>query len=527
MNKCLVFLMSFSAHTLFSENIKNIPYDWVGQFGLFKQNGKVLFNTDWKSNRLLFDGALSNFPIMYGENVENNFEEQLKPNFIENRIDSSKFLSKINYKQGDFSLDQFSFHLDSKQKNRSYDLIGFKRSYFGSQNQYFHNSLQPIQQSYMGTFSSKKDNSLGIISIGHFNTYSGFPDSVDQSYLSNRITNANTHLQHSKGNLNLIFSLDNFLQRYKSSHSLALTSNSRYLTRNTLQVKVESFVKDNIEYSLGFILNKRSLKLDSILNQNWNNYYLSVGYKGIDVYFDLASIGDKQVYNYSADIKKLTQNFDFRFCFKEENKPMHPYYYFKYSDSAFKLIEKNRYKSLTAKWSSTHNAFISRISSLKDINATQTENAETQSIYVEYINTMFQSLELGLMYNKEKFVTYHTGGLGDWMGLDIKSKFRLFSGYMDITLNINAKHFSERVSKIYFNPIEYVPVLRSEYKSEEMNILNCNIRAKVSSFTIQYSWINMLELFNYNKKGTEVQFNPEMPLNGWQKNISIEWHFID
>jgi hypothetical protein len=83
------------------------------------------------------------------------------------------------------------------------------------------------------------------------------------------------------------------------------------------------------------------------------------------------------------------------------------------------------------------------------------------------------------------------------------------------------------VSKIYFNPIEYVPVLRSEYKSEEMNILNCNIRAKVSSFTIQYSWINMLELFNYNKKGTEVQFNPEMPLNGWQKNISIEWHFID
>ena len=22
-------------------------------------------------------------------------------------------------------------------------------------------------------------------------------------------------------------------------------------------------------------------------------------------------------------------------------------------------------------------------------------------------------------------------------------------------------------------------------------------------------------------------FNPEMPFNGWQKNISIEWHFID
>ena len=60
-----------------------------------------------------------------------------------------------------------------------------------------------------------------------------------------------------------------------------------------------------------------------------------------------------------------------------------------------------------------------------------------------------------------------------------------------------------------------------------MNILNGTIGIKVSSFVIQYSWINMLELFNYYKKGTEVQFNPEMPLNGSQKSLTIKWHFKD
>ena len=114
MNKFLVFFILSMIHPLFSGSIKIIPYDWVGQFGLFKQNGRVLFNTDWKSKKLLFDGVLSNYPTMYGADIENNFHEQLKPNFIQKSIDSSIFLSKINYKQGDFSLDQFSFHLDSK-----------------------------------------------------------------------------------------------------------------------------------------------------------------------------------------------------------------------------------------------------------------------------------------------------------------------------------------------------------------------------------------------------------------------------
>ena len=528
MNKFLVFFILSMVHPLFSGSIKIIPYDWVGQFGLFKQNGRVLFNTDWKSKKLLFDGVLSNYPTMYGADIENNFQEQLKPNFIQKSIDSSIFLSKINYKQGDFSLDQFSFHLDSKQKNRSYNLIGFKRSYLGNQNQYFHNSLQPIQQSYVGTFSSKKDNNLGSISIGHFNTYSGFPDIVDQSYLSNRITNANTHFQHSKGKLNFIFSLDNFLQRYKSNHSLALTSDSRYLTRNTLQGKVESSVNHNIEYSLGFILNKRSLQLDSILNQNWNNYYLSAGFGGIGIYFDLASIGDSHVYNFVADIEKSTKNFDFIFCLKEENKPIHPYYYFKNSDIRLKLIEKNRFNSFTAKWRSKQNTLLSRISSVKEINPNWINKAETQTIYLEYINTMLPTFEFGLFYNKEKYITYQTGGLGDWIALDLKSNFKTFSGYMDITLKVNVKHFSETLSNVYFNPIEFVPIFSTDnIKTQEMNILNGTIGIKVSSFVIQYSWINMLELFNYYKEGTEVQFNPKMPLNGSQKSLTIKWHFKD
>ena len=79
--------MLLTIQLLFSKNIQIMPYDWVGQFGLFKHNGTILFNTDWKSNKLLFDGLLSNFPTMYGQDIENNFRKQLKPNFIKNSVD--------------------------------------------------------------------------------------------------------------------------------------------------------------------------------------------------------------------------------------------------------------------------------------------------------------------------------------------------------------------------------------------------------------------------------------------------------
>ena len=505
-----------------------MPYDWVGQFGLFKHNGTILYNTDWKSNKLLFDGLLSNFPTMYGRDVENNFRKQLKPNFIKNSVDSSIILSEIKYKQGDFSLDQFSFHLESRKKNKSFDLIAFKRSYLASQNQYFHNSLQPIQQSYIANFSSKKENTLGSVSIGHFNTYSGFPDIDDERYLSSRITNANTHIQHSNGKFNFIFSVDNFLQRFKSNHSLALTSSTRYLTRNTLQGKVATPGNSDKEYSIGFILNNRSLQIESIFNQYWNSYYVSAVYKNLVAYLDFGSIGDKSVYNFDFDIENSYKNFDFEANFKEENKPIHAYYYFNKPDGEFQLIEKNRFKSFTIKWRSAHNYFLSKISSIKEINPIWSDNEKTQTFFFEYDNKFLPFLELGFLYNKEKYVTYKTGGLGDWVGVKLQSDFSVLSGYMDISLNVNAKHFSERASNVYFNPVESVPIFTVEHeKNREMNILNSAIRLKVSSFVIEYNWINILEFFNYYKNRSEVSFNPEMPLNGWQKTISFEWHFVD
>ena len=528
MNRFFIFFIFYTIQLVFPKNIQIIPYDWVGQFGLYKDDGTLLFNTDWKSNKLLFDGLFLGYPIMYGENVEKNFQKQLKPNFIKNSFDSSITSSEIKYKQGDFSLDQFSFHLDGNQKNRSFDLIAFKRSYFGNQNQYFHNSLQPIQQSYIATISSKKEKSLGTVSIGHFNTYSGFPDIDDERYLSSRITNSNTHFQHSGGKFNYIFSIDNFLQRFKSNHSLSLTSSTRYLTRNTIQGKVETYSNSDKEYSIGFILNNRSLQIESIFNQYWNSYYILAANKNLRAYLDFGSIGEIYVYNFAFDLENSFKNFDFEASFKEENKPIHAYYYFNKSDGNIQLIEKNRFKSFTMKWRSTHNYFSSKISLIKEINPIWLDNEKTQTFFFEYNNKFLPFLEFSLLYNKEKYVTHKTGGLGDWVGVDLKSNFSVFSAYMDISLNVNAKHFSERVSKIYFNPIESIPIFTNENERyKEMNILNSAIRLKVSSFVIEYNWINILEFFNYYKELSKVRFNPEMPLNGWQKTITFEWHFID
>lgn len=108
MSRLFIFIIFYTIQLVFPKNIQIIPYDWVGQFGLYKDDGTLLFNTDWKSNKLLFDGLFLGYPIMYGENVEKKFQKQLKPSFIKNSFDSSITTSEIKYKQGDFSLDQLN-----------------------------------------------------------------------------------------------------------------------------------------------------------------------------------------------------------------------------------------------------------------------------------------------------------------------------------------------------------------------------------------------------------------------------------
>ena len=61
---------------LFSQNIQVIPYDWGGQFGYVNKGGVMMWNQDWRSNRLLFDGTWAVYPRMYGNEIEAGFNKE-------------------------------------------------------------------------------------------------------------------------------------------------------------------------------------------------------------------------------------------------------------------------------------------------------------------------------------------------------------------------------------------------------------------------------------------------------------------
>ena len=42
---------------ILAQPIEIVPFDWGGQFGYVSRSGAIMWNQDWRSNRLLFDGT--------------------------------------------------------------------------------------------------------------------------------------------------------------------------------------------------------------------------------------------------------------------------------------------------------------------------------------------------------------------------------------------------------------------------------------------------------------------------------------
>ena len=115
-NFILCSALCFGSHQI-------ILYDWSGQFGYVKDKGLIFWGKDWRSKNLLFDGAWAIFPQMYGDNIMQGFLADPQDN---QTIDSLNIPSYLNYDQGDYGLDRFSFGLENFSKNRRlYMIFGY------------------------------------------------------------------------------------------------------------------------------------------------------------------------------------------------------------------------------------------------------------------------------------------------------------------------------------------------------------------------------------------------------------------
>lgn len=525
------FILILSSTFLISSTIEKISFDWGGQYGLIKNNGSVLFNTDWRSNHLFFDGTWANFPTMYGELIETGFNDIVSIGFDNENNDSLYSNTDVLYKIGDFSLDQFSFNIESSDKNRAYNIYAFKRSFAGFENQYFNNSSQPIQQSYIVSLLSNKENTIGSIHLGHFNTYSNFPDEESSSKYRQIITTANSKIQQNYGKFSLILSLDNFLQKLRSNHSLSITTKNRFLVRSIFEGKINFSGSNDWDTSISFLQNKRSIKTDSIRFQNWNSVLVNMLYKNLDLHIKYGSINKQLLSGYGLNIHKEIMGFFLKLSLLADSKPSHPYYQIANDTNENQSFEKNISKILTLNYQTGKSLFHSRVTFIDGVNSFWNNNEKTRTLFIKINNQLSSNFYFSVFYNHEKNITYHTGGMGDWYGMDIDYKINILKNNMDFIVNTNIKNYNKRTSNVYFNPIEMIPIRKNLSDNiGNMTLLNFGITINISSVTFQYNWINLLELLNINnesEKFNKVTFNPIMPYNGWQKQISIVWHFLN
>jgi len=520
---------------ILAKDFQAIPFDWSGQFGYINEGGTIFWNSDWRSNRLLFDGTWSIYPRMFGPEIENGF---ILDNLnLFDKKDSTGTNSYFKYDQGDYLLDRFSFTVGYHMEERYAKFHGFKRTYAGSYNQYSNGSLQPQQQSYLFTYESSKDRDTGGFSLGHFNTYSGFPDSSEISLLDSRITTSNIFWKRRGRRLTTIFTIDDFLQRYQTDHSLSFFSTSRYLTRGQYQFKV-MFPINNYDATLRFSKNIRSIKTNLLNTTQWNDCLLKFEKDQLNISLGLFFLEDK-IYNkgsmnFKKTIGKVTANMNYNLDYR----PVHPYF-------KFQIFEKPIENSVLLESVSGSLAINLRKSKISATLSQLNDNNELwalvngdsgnsyRMIAIFYQTSIIPFLDIEMKYLTQEPEGIYSGGIGKTIDLRFKSNFKLFNGLMLIDLNGEFKHLRDRLAKSNINPIEMVPTAvpqAYENSLEPINIINASITAQVSKFIISYEWYNISEfvLGSINsEKNNYFTIHPNMPDLGRQVNLSITWLFQD
>ena len=118
----LRIIIAFLINGLFSQNIENVFYDFSNHQGHTLKRGDLMWNEDWSSNGIFFDGTFSNFSSMYGPQIESNLFKNPSDSL---GIDSIFTKSYFDYVQGDYFLDNLDLGINYIWMNRRIDLHAF------------------------------------------------------------------------------------------------------------------------------------------------------------------------------------------------------------------------------------------------------------------------------------------------------------------------------------------------------------------------------------------------------------------
>jgi len=529
--RLLSFILIAVSNVVLPSTIKYVPFDLGYQFGFLNRNGMIMWGEDWKSNNLFFDGSWAIFPPMYGAKIKEGFQNNSNNGIS---LDSLDVVSNIEYQQGDYGFDKFSIQIDYIEKSRRLELFGFKRSYLGNINQYYLNTPQPQQQSY--TLSLKSfDNAVNTgLTVGHFNTLSGFPDSETNGLFDNRITSLNYFWKKSFGSFSFELSTDQFLQKFKSIHSLSFYKNSRFLNRSIYKAELASSI-NHIPFSIGFSKNDRATILDTRVHNGWVNFYSNLKLSNLDLSANVTKDKHHFLYDYSLVYSMKINLLNITLSNTSRTFPIHPYYVH-YSEFSH---DTNFYKKYfihgSIIWTDLNNKLSLNVSAIEDKQKFDMQSLSMQNkysnVFFTYTRKINSSLDASVHYNVMDTNNYYSGGIGDEIAIEFQLDFSLFNNFLEIELDSEIKYFFNRINYSMINPVEMIPMIINENDHGPLlpvHLMNSALRATISTVIFEFSWMNLSEIIMSSvqtNKNNFFSFHPSIPSMGRQINFSINWQF--
>jgi len=545
--KRILFLLIIILSVLKSQGYKNYPFDWSNHFGLITQNGSVMWNEDWTSGILFFDGTFTHYPKRFGSIISYDFAIVQPGHFFiaENTSDSSYVDSRIKYTQGDYFLDMLTVKANFSDGMRLITWNGFKKTYGGPYGQYILNTIKPIQQGYLLKYQTDRIN----LAIGHFITSSGIPDTSTNGSMSDRILNASIQVHGSVGNWNWQLHGSQYNQKYNIQHSSWSMPESNYLTRTRIQGKLIRKISGDKGIYAGFEGNIQGLSNSArFRSRDWGIVFTGLAWQNFTLAGGAVAISNEITPYFQTKYQNQKAQGGIVIEMNIKPKPAHILFWSAVEDSlAFENWQSLSFKTWKSIFQLTFHGQIF-FTSAQEINQCQIDSGLDRSINKAEPN--IRGGEIGIRWSGFRNWVFSgsfrhviepsiiTDGIGDWLDFRIVGKEKIFKRNMNVSFTIGLTGWLNRDAAISFDPFVGIPlkVIDSAYSLGDRWILQAELAAKVASLTVTWRMNNVFRSLQpilgivpeeESWVTTNYMMHNEQRQLGRLMEIVIDWYFLD
>lgn len=548
MNKHLITIVLLIS-MLFSFS-DDIPFDWSGQYGVFTNNGRLMWNQDWTLGVLLFDGTFTNYPTRFGSSYKKNFGLSNTSQFyngLHSFSDSSQIKSRIDYYRGDFSYDQLEINAEFSEKNRVIFLNGFKRTYNGPYGQYANpfGSNNPLHQSYRLDYSSKDKDELLDISVGYYITDSRL-NLDDPADFINKEKIISAGIGYSKDFSTWQYNVHGAL--FQQYYKMDFDSVKAYLNRIHLNQFISKKIKNSILLKFGIELDNQGISLLDTTKKNrlWSTIYGELGNKSLGIKIG-TTVAKKELvpyFNISAHTVE-EKTIKWQSYLKYEAVPKH---LFLWEDSDENIFER---------WLTAHvDAQINWKSTAFNIGLNYFQYNNTDLVHKYYINDelidisnnllsgsistqipIFREWKIDAQYRHIFEHNLYSDGIGDRVKIGFTVAEKLFKNNLFASLRLWGDGYLNHHQNLGYEGFHYGPYLTddTELALPDYWVFNLELSAKISKMTIMWKVNNILQtaelstnqkLFpNLNENYLLITNSNNFPPMNRFVTINIIWNF--